>query len=106
MQGRSSSNALAAGVKRVRSLMFPSGFEQLLLWCLAARSPYIRAQLECMVDGAEGGLELPAEFGSLWLEGLLVTWAGMRATANAKVVQFLQVCTPETSNPKGCTFFG
>lgn len=44
-------------------LLFPGGFEQLLLRCLAARIGFIRHQSELL--GEDGWLELPAELGCL-----------------------------------------
>lgn len=65
-----------------------------LLWSLAKRSGYIKAQLECLgEEGVKGGLELPAELGTLWLECVFLSPSDLLQTANAKLKEYLKLCS-------------
>lgn len=76
-------------MKRPTVLLFPGGFEQLLFRCLAGRSHFIRDQLDLVGEG--GLLELPAELGCLWFEGLLSTRSDLLATTNNQLAEYLKV---------------
>lgn len=81
-----------AGLKRLRTLLFPKDFVKQQLWSLARRSQYIMAQLEFLGgDDAERGLDLPAELGSLGLECLMVSRADLLSAPRAKLKEYLKV---------------
>lgn len=72
----------------VADLRFSPGLDTYLLRFLAARSPLIMHQIECLVGTK--AQELPANV-FVWLEAALLTCADLRATDNVKLVQYLNV---------------
>lgn len=99
MRMHSPQPSIDAGMKQLRTLLFPRDFVKELLWSLARRSQYIMAQLECLAEDAsehgsrdQYGLHLPEELGSLWLEALFLTPADLRATARTRLIEYLKVC--------------
>ena len=86
---------VTASHKRARGLsgrLFPGGFEEQILRRVAARSEFIRAQLEFLRnDATSGGLQLPEETGSLWIDCILSTPSELRATNDKTLAVYLKV---------------
>lgn len=81
---------LAAALQFVQ---FPQSFEELMIECLAERSAFIRAQRECIGDsGRAVAVKVPSEAGKHWVRAVMSTPASLRATDDAKLVQYLKVC--------------
>ena len=76
----------------VQIAQFPQSFEEIMIECLAERSPFIRAQRECAGErGHSVSLKIPAEVGRHWVRAVMSTPASLRATDASQLVHFLKV---------------
>lgn len=69
-------------------LLFP-GFGNQLIRSLAARSEFVRAQVE--MQGDSQCAQLPPDLGSAWLESLMLSYQDIWELDDSKFVQFIKV---------------
>ena len=92
MQVQKPRSPSTTGLQRARMQSFPGAFEEQLLRLFAARSAFLRGQLECVGDDTtKVSLQLPEGIGSLWLDCILTPPPDLKNVDDETIAAYLKV---------------